>query len=148
MNDKTALLTVLGLAGLLTGCQPIKSPVDSPALKNTNVVSNAGSLAAAVDYSYERKDEFVAKARADLAALDTRIKDLSDKATNADETAKASIQTKLQNLRDQRAVLQQKFASVKDATAADWEGVKTNFQSTWEDVKDSFRDAWHAAMAN
>jgi hypothetical protein len=173
MNTKTRIYAVIVFAGLLAGCKPVNPPVDSPPAKDTNVASastfspmvgndatGAGaasnqsltgvrsSLQAAADYTYDQKDAFLTKAGADLAVLDQKIQALSDKAANADDAIKAGVKSKLQNLRDQRAELEQKLAKVKAATAADWAAAKADFQNTWGDVKAAFQDAWHALVAS
>jgi hypothetical protein len=100
------------------------------------------SLETTKDYTYDKKDAFVAGASADLDALDRKIKELSDKAATANDSVKADAQSKLQELRDKRAVLDQKLDAVKNATAADWNDTKTAFQNSYDDVKNSLKQAW------
>jgi hypothetical protein len=94
------------------------------------------------DYTYDKKDAFVASASADLDALDQKIKELSDKAATASDSVKADAQTKLQDLRDKRAVLDKKLDDVKNATEADWNDTKIAFQNSYDDVKNSLKQAW------
>jgi len=100
------------------------------------------TLGAVTDYTYEKKDDFVGKAGADLNALDAKIKELSDKIANANAAVKAEAQTKLQSLRDQRAGLAGKLEAAKDATAANWDEAKTAFRSAYDGMKASLKDAW------
>jgi hypothetical protein len=100
------------------------------------------SLKTTKDYTYDKKDAFVADASADLDALDRKIKELSDKAATSSDSVKADAQTKLQELRDKRAVLGQKLDAVKNATAADWNDAKTAFQNSYDDMKNSLKQAW------
>jgi len=100
------------------------------------------SAQATKDYTYDKKDAFVASASADLDALDQKIKELSDKAATASDSVKADAQTKLQDLRDKRAVLDKKLDGVKNATEADWNDTKTAFQNSYDDVKNSLKQAW------
>jgi len=100
------------------------------------------SLSSAWDYSYDKKDAFVADATNDLATLDQKIQTLSDKAASATDSVKADAQTKLQELRAKRAVLDQKLEDVKNSTAANWNDVKAGFQSSYEDAKASVKQAW------
>jgi hypothetical protein len=94
------------------------------------------------DYTYDKKDAFVAGASADLDALDQKINELSDKAATASDSVKADAQVKLQELRDKRAVLDQKLDAVKNATEADWNDTKTAFQNSYDDVESSLKQAW------
>ncbi len=100
------------------------------------------SMQSTKDYTYDKKDAFVASASADLDTLDQKIKALSDKAATASDSVKADAQIKLQELRDKRAVLNQKLDAVKNATEADWNDVKTAFQNSYDDVKTSLKQAW------
>jgi hypothetical protein len=100
------------------------------------------SMQTTKDYTYDKKDAFVAGASADLDALDQKIKELSDKAANASDSVKADAQTKLQELRDKRAALDKKLDGVKNATEADWNDTKIAFQNSYDDVKNSLKQAW------
>jgi len=100
------------------------------------------SMQSTKDYTYDKKDAFVAGASADLDALDQKIKELSDKAATASDSIKADAQTKLQDLHDKRADLDKKLDAVKNATEADWNDAKTAFQNSYDDVKNSLKQAW------
>jgi hypothetical protein len=100
------------------------------------------SLQSAADYTYDKKDAFVAAASADLDALDQKMKELSDKAANASDSVKNEAQTKLQDLRDKRTVLGKKLDDVKNASQADWNELKTGFQTSYDDTKNSLKQAW------
>ena len=100
------------------------------------------SLQPAADYTYEKKDAFVAGAKADLDALDQKIKELSDKTATADGSVTNEAQTKLQDLRDKRTELGRKFDDMKNATQADWNDLKTGFETAYDDTKTSLKQAW------
>lgn len=100
------------------------------------------SLSSAWDYTYDKKDAFVADATNDLSALDQKIQSLSDKAATASDNVKADAQVKLQELRAKRAVLDQKLTDVKNSTEANWNDVKAGFQASYEDAKTSVKQAW------
>lgn len=100
------------------------------------------SLQSAMDYSYDKKDAFVAQASTNLATIDQKIKELSDKAATASDSAKADAQAKIQALREQRAVLNQKLDALKNATAADWDAVKADFTNAYDQMKTSCQEAW------
>jgi hypothetical protein len=100
------------------------------------------SMQSATDYTYDKKNEFVASAQTDLNALDKKIKNFSDKAANTTGSTKADAQAKLQNLREKRAVLNKKLDDVKKATAAGWNDAKTAFKNSYADTKNSLNEAW------
>ena len=100
------------------------------------------SVQSAADYNYDKKDDFVAKANADLNALDQKIQELSDKAATASDSVKNEAQTKLQDLRDKRAELGKKLDAVKNASQADWNELKVGFQTSYDDAKTSLKQAW------
>jgi hypothetical protein len=100
------------------------------------------SMQSATDYTYDKKNEFVASAQTDLNALDQKIKNFSDKAANTTGSTKADAQAKLQNLREKRAVLNKKLDDVKKATAAGWDDAKTAFKNSYDDTKNSLNEAW------
>ena len=173
MKSKPLILAAFVIATLATGCKQ-SNPVDeNPAPSDTNSLSvtqqlenvkdtttnawsnlkegttNAwedikDSMETTKDYTYDKKDAFVASASADLDALDQKIKELSDKAATASDSVKADAQVKLQELRDKRAVLNQKLDAVKSATEADWNNTKTAFQNSYDDVKNSLKQAWQS----
>jgi flagellar hook-basal body complex protein FliE len=96
------------------------------------------------DYTYDRKDEFVASASADLDVLDRKIKELSDNVATASDSVKAGAQTKLQDLRDKRAALDKKLDAVKNSTEADWNDVKNGFDNSYDDLKNSLKQTWQS----
>jgi uncharacterized protein YhaN len=100
------------------------------------------SMQSVTDYTYDKKDVFVANASTNLDALDQKIQELSDKAATASDSVKADAQIKLQELRNERAALNQKLDAVKNSTEADWNDVKTAFQNSYDDVKSSLKQAW------
>jgi vacuolar-type H+-ATPase subunit H len=106
------------------------------------------SLQSATDYSYDKKDAFVAGASADVDAMDAKIKELSDKAANAADPAKASVQAELQDLKAKRAVLGEKLDAVKSSTEANWNDVKAGFKSSYDDVKSSIKQTWQSLTGN
>ena len=130
-----------------TQMQSVKAVVTNAWQKTKEATSNAWSdvkesVQSTTNFTYDQKDAFVAKAEADLGALDEKIKELSEKAGSVSGSTTNEIQTKLQDLRDQRAALDQKMDAVKNATEADWDEVKTGFQNAYASLKDSVKQAW------
>jgi hypothetical protein len=104
------------------------------------------SAQSTADYTYDKKDEFVAKASADLSLLDQKIKELSDKVATASDSVKNEAQAKLQDLQGKRATLDKKLDDVKNATQADWDELKTGFQTSYDDTKNSLKQTWQWLM--
>jgi predicted nucleic acid-binding Zn-ribbon protein len=100
------------------------------------------SLSSTADYGYDKKQEFLTAATNDLAVLDQRIQDLSDRAANAGDSVKADAQSKLQDLRAKRAALDQKMDDVRNSTETNWTDVKTAFRTSYDDVKSSVKTTW------
>jgi BMFP domain-containing protein YqiC len=100
------------------------------------------SVQSTTDYGYDHKDVYVAKARADLDAVDRKIQEWSDKAANAADSTKAAAQAKLQDLRARRATLEDKYQAVKNSSAANWDDVKTGFENAYDGMTNSVKQAW------
>jgi ElaB/YqjD/DUF883 family membrane-anchored ribosome-binding protein len=94
------------------------------------------------DYTYSNKDAFLARTKADLDKLDAKIQEWSDKAVNAADSAKADAQARLQDLRAQRGVLDQKYQAVKNSTDANWDQVKAGFENSYDNMTNSMHQAW------
>jgi hypothetical protein len=92
-----------------------------------------------VDYTYTKKEEFVAQAQSDLYSLDQKMKEFSDKASAAAEPVKTDTQNKLQELKNKRTDLDRKLEDVKAATQENWNDAKATFQKAYDDVKDSLK---------
>ena len=174
MKNQTTVLAFLVLLGLATGCKrsdtadanppggtnpaaaPMQAAKDYANAAMTNTVFAATqawtgmkvSVQLAMGYAYDQKAEFVAETGTNLAVLDRKIQDLSDKAANATDTAQAGLQTKLQQLRAKRAILDRKLAAVKSAAGPDWEAAKADFKSACADVDTAFADAWHSLTSD
>jgi len=176
MKNEITLLLAIALAGLAIGCQPAQpgdahptnGTADAPVPPNgptagdyaraavTNTVDATtqawtevkASFRAAMADGYDQKVAFVAQTKADIKVLDQKIQDLSDRAAKATDADQASIQSKLQDLRAKRAVLDQKLTDVKNATAMDWNDTKAAFQNAYDDVKKSCQDVWHSLTAS
>jgi hypothetical protein len=102
------------------------------------------SLQSAADYTFDKKDGYVASAQASLDSMDQKIKDLSDKAAAAADAAKADAQAKLQAVNEKRTELGAKFDKMKAATADSWDNAKTDFKNTYDDVNNMVNQAWQS----
>jgi hypothetical protein len=171
MKTPIIILLAVGLSALAVGCKPSGSDyqnttntasANEPTAKyyaNAAVTNTAAATTqawaemkadfqSAMGYSYDRKDEFVAKTKADLKVLDEKIQDLSDRAATASETTRADLQVKLQELRAKRGGLDQRLNRLKNATEEEWSAAKEGFQNAYDDVKTSVTNAWHSMTGN
>ncbi|HVU09283.1 MAG TPA: hypothetical protein VHG89_12140 [Verrucomicrobiae bacterium] len=97
------------------------------------------SVHSTTGYSYDEKDKFVTKAKRDLAVMDRKIKQLSDKVVNIGDATRDTAQTKLKALKGKRADLDKKLDDVKKSSQADWDKAKGKFKDSFDDLKDSFK---------
>ena len=170
MKKQYLWVLVLGATGLAVGCNKSANPNDNSSATNSSVsatqelqnikvdgsnaweetkqgASNAWasiklSLQSSANYTYDKKDAFVADAQADLAVLDQKIKNLSDKVAASGDSVKTDAQAKLQDLQTQRAALDKKLDDVKNSSEADWDSAKTAFINSYNDTRNSLKQAW------
>jgi hypothetical protein len=109
----------------------------------TNAWSNfKEALQPAADYTYDKKDEFVTAAKADLKTMDEKIKALSDKVAQTSGSIKTDAQAKLQALQGERADLGKRLDSVENASQAGWDDAKAAFEKSYHATKNSLKQAW------
>jgi peptidoglycan hydrolase CwlO-like protein len=94
-----------------------------------------------VEFSYDKKPEFVAKLKSELANVNNEIKNLGDKIAASTEKAKTEAQPKLDQLKEQAKTLDVQIDKAENATAETWEEVKAGSKKALEDVKAGFNDA-------
>jgi predicted nucleic acid-binding Zn-ribbon protein len=167
-KHKRLVIAALAVATVLTGCKQSNPADENPAVDTNSPSTNAWQKVKETttnawadvkegtsnawadakdywqtnDYAYDKKDAFVADAKADLDALDQKIKDWSDKVASSTDSVKADAQAKLQELRDKRSGLDQKLDDIKNATAANWNDAKAGFENAYDDTKNSVKQAW------
>ena len=148
MRIASFILTVLFLSAIAAAAET-NSPTP-PKASFQGVKTNAAqswqdikeTLGASRDYTFAKKDEFIAKAKADLKALDAKIKELRKKSSHTSGETKTNAQEKLKNLHSQRDALEEKLKEAKAAGAEDWDKAKAGVTNGLEEVKDSVKDAW------
>jgi len=132
---KTFLLLFSALAGgaLAVGCNRTD--------ENANGKSSA-QAPAAYNYAYDKKDVYLANASNDLAALNGKIDELADQAAMAGDKYKTNAEPKIQALRNQRIVLYQKLAALRQASESSWNTAKNDYMNAYRDTKTSCQQAW------
>ena len=95
----------------------------------------------AVDYTYEKKEEFQQALTAQMRALDAEIDDLKVKAARASDAVKTEFARDMEALDRQKAVLAQKMEAVNASSAAAWNDVKVGANSAMDSVKQTYEKA-------
>ena len=90
------------------------------------------------NYPFDKKDVFTDDASSDLNEFDQGIKDLSQKVATASQSVQTNAAPKIQDLRNQRTALGRKLDDLKNAKAANWNDLKSDYQKSEEAMKASF----------
>ena len=89
----------------------------------------------AVDYTYEKKDEFQGALAAQTRELNIKIDELKAKAARASDAVKAGFARDMEALDRQKTVLSQKMDAVKSSSASAWNDVKAGANSAMESIR-------------
>jgi len=95
----------------------------------------------AVDYTYEKKEEYQRALAAQMRDLDVEIAELKVKAGRASDAVKAEFARDMEALDRQKAVLVQKMEAVKSSTASGWNDVKAGANSAMESMMETYEKA-------
>ena len=95
----------------------------------------------AVDYTYEKKEEYQRALAGQTRELDTKIDELKARAARASDAVKAEFARDMEALDRQKAVLSQKMDAVKSSSASAWNDVKTGANSAMESIKQTYDKA-------
>lgn len=137
MKQAFLLVVILATGLFVPGCK--KSGENATGSGQTNVEFN---------YAYDKREVFIDDASADLAALDQKIKELSEKVTTASAAVKVAAQSKIKDLRKQRIALGKKLEAVIDSKEADWNELKADYQKADSQMKVSLRESWKWVQDN
>ena len=108
---------------------------------NTVLGQARNTVESAREALVQQKQDFLAGAEQKLKDLDAKIDELSNKAANSTQEARAQADQALKNLKDQRATLAQKIDELKAAGKEGWEKAKAGFAAGWADVERAYQDA-------
>ncbi len=152
MDDSNATNTATSMAdstktGVSNAWESTKNVATNAWAKTVEVTTNTWqdikqSLQSSANYTYDKKDAFVADAQADLAVLDQKISALSNKISSGSDSVKADGQAKLQDLETQRSALDKNLDAVKASTETGWNDTKTTFVNAYNATKSSLKQAW------
>ena len=152
MTIRMHILAAGAIALLLTACKPADGNTTPPSVNGTGTADTSAQLermkketreaAQAVnDYAYAQRVEFADKMRAQLAAINTQLDQLTAKVESSTSTAREEAKAKIQALREQTAQLNTKLDGVKDSTESTWNDVKAGISQGYDSVKDSLNQA-------
>lgn len=91
------------------------------------------------DYSYEKKEDFVASSKAMTSKLDAEISELRAKYAGAKADAKRSAAW--DKLTNARADFDQKMSALGSATSATWEQAKREAIAAWDNLQAAYHEA-------
>ena len=120
------VIALIGVA-LLAGCNTVAGVKDDSRQ--------------AVDYTYEKKEEYQRALAAQMRELDVKIDELKAKAGRASDAVKAEFARDMEALDRQKAVLAQKMEAVKASSASAWNDVKAGANSAMDSVKQTYEKA-------
>ena len=95
----------------------------------------------AVDYTYEKKEEYQRALAAQMRELDVKIDELKAKAGRASDAVKTEFARDMEAVDRQKAVLAQKMEAVKSSSASAWNDVKAGANSAMESIKQTYDQA-------
>lgn len=90
-------------------------------------------------YSFEKKNDFAASAKAMSAKMDAEISEM--KANYSEATASASRKAAMEEFKSAEADYKQKLAALGDATADTWDSAKKNVIAAWDKMQASYHKA-------
>lgn len=95
----------------------------------------------AVDYTYEKKEEYQRDLAAQMKELDVKIDELKAKAGRASDAVKAQFARDMEALDRQKAILAEKMEAVRSSSASGWNDVKAGANSAMDSVKQTYEKA-------
>lgn len=133
---------------LLSLCAPaLAGCADEPEETNAQKLEREGQefADALADYSAERKDEAVSKAREALADLDTRIDRLQERVeerwNEMDQSTREEARKNLEALKERRGELGVWYERLEESSAEAWSRMREGFSEAYS----AFRDRWREA---
>jgi peptidoglycan hydrolase CwlO-like protein len=95
----------------------------------------------AVDYTYDKKEEYQRALAAQMRELDAKVDELKAKAARANDAVKVEFARDMDALDRQKAVLAEKTDAVKSSSASAWNDVKAGANSAMESVRQTYERA-------
>jgi len=138
----TVLVTAAVLTAGVTGCSK-QDRADANATAKEAYSDTKAAMSNAWDdvksFSFDRRDEFTASAKAMSAKMDAQMSEL--KADYSEAKASASRKAAMAELKDSEADYKQKLNALGNASAATWDSAKQNVIAAWDRMQASYQKA-------
>ena len=150
MNQRQQLIRAMLAGGLaaVAGCKPGTTAPSEPPTNHQAAVKlerakqeTREAVSAARDYAYAQRAEFADHVRAELAALNQELTNLSGQAGQTKDAVQAELEPRLQALRTKLAGVGERIDQLKAASEPKWEELKTNLNAAYVDAKQSVHEA-------
>ena len=111
-----------------------------PKANSADVRKEAGeTVDAATAKARQERDEFVVKAKKELAELNKKMSELKNKAKKLSGEGKAKLDRQIQDLEPELKAAEQKLADLKSATGEKWEELKAGVSGAIDRLKQSMK---------
>jgi len=92
-------------------------------------------------YASEKKEQFQARMKKDLASFDAEIERLKEKSSEAAGNAKDQIDEQLKKVEVQRMTVTEKMGELSRSSGDAWKEVKKGVESAYSEMKNAFKKA-------
>ncbi len=140
-----AFVLALGLSIAVVGCNKQERTSATNTAKDAykdSVASMGKGWDNVKSFSYEKRDDFRASAKALSSTMDSKIQEV--RANYSEAKASASRKAAMSELKDSESNYKAKLDALGQATAATWDSAKQNVISAW----DRMEAAYHKARAD
>jgi hypothetical protein len=137
-----SLLLAAGLTTGLTSCsQKERTDVSNTAreMYSDSKASLANAWENVRNFTFEKRDDFRARAQAMSASMDAKISEV--RANYSEAKASASRKAAMNELKNSEADYKAKLDALGQATAATWDSAKQNVIAAWERLEASYKKA-------
>ena len=137
-----ALAAGLVVAGAFSSCSKSNEQKASDSVKDAYENSKAAVAKAwenVKDYTYDKRDEFTASARAMSSKMEAQMSEV--RASYSEAKASASRKAAMAELKDSEADYKEKVDALGHATAATWDSAKQNVIHAWDRVEAAYDKA-------
>lgn len=96
---------------------------------------------AAGTYAGEKKDEFAARMKNNIDAIDREIAELKRESASKSAEVRETTKTKIQELQTKRDELNARYAEFEKSTGKAWTRMKAGMEKAWGDVRSAYNEA-------
>jgi prefoldin subunit 5 len=132
---------------LVVGCNPSAETTSDSATETTQermtrTESAVGDARQDLEaYTYEQRTQFIASMETELEAINESIDELALRIERSGAEAKAAATPRLNELRNEARLLQNRLDEVKEATDSNWNTVKASTRETYDNLKQNLAGA-------